>query len=146
MFVFNKDYRDYAQVEEFLPAFMSRLAELESAGQYRYNDSFKGHIPGIEGPSEDSAIYMLQGLERWNTERARVAALLASGYSELTELDTMTRYSHIVLVRVRDMGEPWADYHDARLVPKDGQPYAILPKGKRTNGYSVSGRRVLVRT
>jgi hypothetical protein len=141
---FNKDYKDYEQVRQFLPAFMVRLAELEAAGKYRYNDSFKGHIPGIEGPSEDSAIYMLQKLEQWNAEQAREQALLDSGYVYVTELEAVTRYKHVVLVRSRDMGDGWADWADARLVPRDGRPWAVLPKGRRTNGYSIYDRRVLV--
>src|SRR5213595_936133 len=89
---FNKDYRDYSQVEAFLPSFMARLQELEAAGKYRYNDSFKGHIPGIEGPSEDSAIFMLQGLERWNAEHAKEDALVADGYEYVTDLVSGRKY------------------------------------------------------
>ena len=46
-FFFNGDFQDLAQVAPFLPAFEARLAELEAAGEYRYNDAFKGCIPGI---------------------------------------------------------------------------------------------------
>lgn len=142
---FNKDYRDYLQVEAFLPSFMGRLAELDAAGKYRYNASFKGHIPGAEGPDEDAAIYMLQQLEGWNAENAKEAALVADGYEYVTELAVTQKFAHIVLVRTRDMGEGWAEYRDARLVPRDGKPWAILPKGKRVNGYSVSDRKVMVK-
>lgn len=142
---FNKKYKDLAQVETFLPSFMARLQELEAAGKYRYNASFKGHIPGIEGPDEDSAIYLLQNLERWNAEQANEAALIADGYEYVTELASMRKYSHIVLIRTREMGLGWVDYRNARLVPREGKPWAILPKGKRTNGYSVSDRKVLAK-
>jgi hypothetical protein len=141
---FNRDYGDYSQVERFLPAFMARLAELETAGRYRYDASFKGHIPGIGGPNEDTAIYLLQGLERVKAEEAMVAQLLADGYEYVTELDGPRKYRHVVLLRTRRMGEGTIDIRDGRLLPdSDGQPHMVLPKGKRTNGYRVSDRRVL---
>lgn len=146
MFKFNRDYKDYGQVEQFVPAFMARLREIEAAGQYRYNDSFKGHIPGIEGPDEDTAIYLLQGLERRNRQDEKVAALLAAGYEHASTLDGTTKFERVVLYPTREMGGEWAEYQDARLVPyESGEPRAILPKGKRTHGHLVNGRAVLVK-
>lgn len=154
---FNKDYNDLEQVAEYLPAFLARLAALESAGQYRYNDSFKGHVPGIEGPDEDTAIYLLQSLERQQEQDAKVAALLADGYEYVTSVTEPVRCAHVVLYAERCNSSLWAEYHDARLVPSpygrnnyadvpDDYPYGVLPKGKRTNGHMISGRRVLVKS
>jgi hypothetical protein len=78
--VWNNDYDDLEQVAEFLPAFLTVLADIESAGQYRYNDSFKGRIPGIAGDHEDTGIYLLQGLERKRAQQSKVDDLLAQGY------------------------------------------------------------------
>ena len=58
---FSKDYKDLEQVGEFYPAYLAVYESLRAAGEYPYNDSFKGRIPGIEGPQEDTAIYLLQG-------------------------------------------------------------------------------------
>lgn len=141
---FNRQYGDLSQVEQFLPAFLVVLAEIEAAGQYRYNDSFKGRIPGIEGAGEDTAIYLLQGLEAQRRQDDRVAALLDDGYEHLSRLEETRKYAHVVLYPTTRMGGAWAEYRDARLVANGSRPYAVLPKGKRTNGHLVAGRAVLV--
>jgi hypothetical protein len=144
MFTFNKDYGDYGQVAEFLPAFLERHAAILAAGQYPYNDSFKGHIPGIAGPGEDTAIYLLQGLKSHNEQQAREAALVAQGYEYVASVTGVQRYAHICLCPVGRMGGDWSEFQDARLIGHaDGEPRAVIPKGKRTNGNLVSGRRVL---
>ena len=145
-FRWNKEYEDYEQVAHLLPAFRARLAELTEAGQYRYNDSFKGHIPGAEGPNEDTAIYLLQRLDREREQELRVARLLLDGYTDVDALDKDTRYSHIVIfTHGRTFKGEWQEWREARLTPRDGRPYAVIPKGKRTHGHLISGRRVLVK-
>jgi hypothetical protein len=89
---------------------------------------------------------MLQNLQQWNAEAAKEAAYVADGYEYVTSLNKATKYAHIVLVRVREMSDTWSEHRDARLVPDaNGKPYAVLPKGKRTQGYRIGERRVLVK-
>lgn len=149
MFTFNRNYKDLEQVREYLPDFCARLGELTEAGEYRYNDSFKGHIPGIEGPDEDTAIYLLQGLERGEQLRAKVAELLNTGYEQITTIDAVTKFSHIIVYEDEDRmkGSSWQEWKDARLVPlgATGNLHGILPKGHRTNGVGINGRKVLVK-
>lgn len=162
LFRFNGDYSDLEQVAEYLPEFEAVLAELEAAGEYRYNDSFKGRIAGIantekRGPNvgthEDTAIYLLQGLERKRREDERVEALLADGYEFIEALDETTRFANVVLVPTGRMNGSWAEYAGARVVPTThdaqvkatGALWAVLPKGKRTNGHYINGRKVLVK-
>lgn len=152
-FVFNRNYKDLEQVAEFLPAFRERLAELERAGQYRYNDAFKGHIPGIEGPDEDTAIYLLQGLDRARENAERIVAALADGYEPLERVDRITKFSSVVVYDDQDRmrGPIWQEWEDARLIPETnahhnpGEICAVLPKGKRTHGHRVNGRKVMVK-
>jgi len=143
---FNKQYDDLEQVAEFLPHFVSVLNALTAAGEYRYNDSFTGRIPGIEGPDEGRAIYLLQGLDRVRTQAARVAELVQAGYVHVTEATHTHRYGHIVLYSPNRNGGTWEEFRNARLIPSrtGSKPYAVLPKGKRANGWLVSGRNVLV--
>lgn len=145
-FRFNKSYDDLAQVAPYLPAFLARLEELQAAGQYRYNDSFKGRIPGIEGPDEDTAIYLLQGLQRQQEQDAKVAGMVADGYRRIEALTEIQRFDHVVLVPTRRMGGEWSEFREARIVPREGRPYGVLRKGKRTNGVLISDRDVYVGT
>jgi hypothetical protein len=150
-FVFNHDYNDSTQVAEWLPRFREVLAELEAAGKYRYNDAFRGRIPGIEGRDEDTAIYMLQTLEREGAQDAKVAALIRSGYEHVEHLTGVQRFAHVVLYPTRRMGGEWVEFRDCRLVPEakpnqiaaTGPVASVLPKGRRTHGHRVDGRAVL---
>lgn len=159
-FTFNRNYKDLDQVAEFLPAFRARLAELEAAGKYRYNDEFKGHVPGIEGPCEDTAIYLLQGLDRALQVRERVERAIADGYQPIKAMvPAPTRYSGVIVYddEERTRGPSWQQWDDARLVPETNPNLGlatwplspirgVLPKGKRTLGTLVNGRKVLVKT
>lgn len=141
---FNGKYEDYSQVAAYLPRFREVLAELTARGEYRYNSSFKGRIAGIEGPGEDTAIYMLQGLEHKEAQDAKVETLLAADHAWLDSAEGTTKFKHVVLVPMSRMGGAWAEFRDARVIARNGEPHAVLPKGKRTHGHLILGRRVLV--
>lgn len=148
-FVFNRDYDDYEQVMPYYAKYLERYIELLREGQYPYNDSFKGHL-GIEADdrNEDSAIYLCQNLRRLREMHTKIERLLAQDYKQVDELDKPTKFEHIVLFPTRNGGGEWAEYREARLIPdvmRGTVPYAILPKGKRTHGYLVSGRSVLAK-
>lgn len=156
MFTFNDNYEDLDQVAHFLPAFRARLAELEAAGRYRYNDDFKGHIPGAEGPCEDTAIYLLQGLDRALKVREQAEQAIADGYRPIEVIDAVTRFSGVIVYddENRSRGPKWQTWQDARLIPETkpnqaeytGHIRGVLAKGKRTHGTLVNGRKVLVKT
>jgi hypothetical protein len=144
---FNQEYRDYEQVEHLLPEFEQVLAELTAAGQYRYNDLFKGRLPGLAGTdssNEDTAIYLLQSLERERRQQEWVAGLRAEGYTEPTGPG---KYAVIVMYSgTRTFRGETQTFHDGRLFFENDKPSFVIPKGKRTNGYRLNGRDVLVRT
>lgn len=145
-FRFNRDYDNLEQVAQYLPRFLEVLAEIEAAGRYRYNDLFKGRIPGIEGPDEDTAIYLLQGLERKRRQDARVAALLADGYDFVEQPADRQRFSAVALVPVRRMGGEFKEYADVRVtLDAYGRPWGLLPKGARTRGVQIGDRRILAK-
>ena len=140
-FVWDGDYKNHEQVRPYMADFLAVYAELE-AGSGTYNHSFRGRIPGIED-YEDTAIYMLQNLKRLDELAIRVAEFEASGGRHVTELDETVRGT-VVFYGFYMGGTGWQEYHDARLLARGGRPYAVLPKGKRTNGHLVQGR-VMVR-
>lgn len=156
MFTWNKDHKDLEQVAEWLPEFTAIREEITTRGTrggYPYNDDFKGRIPGIAGPREDTAIYLLQGLFRQRIMDFLVAGWLAGGFRRLDSLDAVTKFPRVILYKDGGSGE-WHEYLDARLVPEakprqaevTGKISALLPKGKRTNGVlvGVNGFAVLV--
>lgn len=150
-FQFNRDYHDLEQVAQYLDAFTARYDEIVASGSYTYNDCFKGKVVGltaVDDKNEDTAIYLLQGLHRKRAQDARVAELLGAGYEFVTKVEAGKRYRHLLLVPEGRMSGALTEYEDARLVrnPYNGDdttPYGVLPKGKRTHGALISGRKVL---
>jgi hypothetical protein len=146
-FTFNKNYHDKEQIMPWLPEFTALRDGMEANGKYPYNDCFKGKIPGIEGPHEDTAIYMLQCQYSIEREKRKMATLRAE-MQPLTKLDAPTKFSRVVVYKaghfVGGTGS-FMSLDEARVIPnKDGRPLAVLPKGKRVNGYRVEGAEVLV--
>lgn len=160
VFVFNGDYRDLEQVAEWLPEFAAIREALVADGRYPYNDAFKGMIVGIanperRGPSsgthEDTAIYLLQGLYRKRENAERIAAALADGCEPLDTLESVTKFSRVIVYDDQDRmrGPIWQEWEDARVVPGTGphqdRLHAVLPKGRRTQGAPINGRNVMVK-
>jgi hypothetical protein len=145
-FTFNNNYHDKEQVRQWMPAFTALRVSMEASGKYPYNDCFKGKIAGIEGPDEDTAIYILQCLYSIERENEKMAKLRAE-MQPLKELNEQKRFSRVVLYKaghyVGGTGS-FMTLEDARILPKDGKPFAVIPKGKRTNGYRIDGAEVLV--
>jgi hypothetical protein len=138
---FNRDYHDLDQVAEFYPAYLKILAELTAAGLYPYNDSFKGRIPGIEGPCEDTAIYLLQSTRSVRETEATVVAHREAGWRDLKpgELDNgPIRYAGIAEYGFYMGGTGWQTWADSRLT-KWNSSIAVLPGRARTNGLLVNG-------
>lgn len=143
---FNRDYDDYTQVEPFLAAFLTVHAEV-AHGDLAYNDDFKGRIPGIAGPDEDRAIYMLQTLKSLNELAARVDQYLADGGERIEKLSETTKFASVVRYGWYVGGTGWHEWKDARIIPHEetGAPRFVLPKGKRTNGHLLDGGHILAK-
>lgn len=137
--------------------YLVRRRELEAAGKYTYNDDFRGCfdppvpdvVPGLKrvpNTTEDTIIYYCQVRHRMLGIKAKVEAKLAEGYELIDGLPTPepTKFAGIVLFPTGNMRGEYREFTDARLIDTGTSMY-VLPKGKRTNGYLVSGRRVLVK-
>lgn len=146
-FVFNKNYKDREQIAEFIDGYMAVYNELTAAGQYPYNNSFKGRIPGLAGATdkdEDSAIYMLQTERDLRAMEAKLARYLADGWEPLTEQPAESvKVKGVVEYGFYVGGTGWREWTDPRILPFHSST-AVLPKGKRTNGHML-GSKVLVK-
>lgn len=134
VWVFNGDYEDLAQIIPFIEPYWTIYEQLKSAGQYPYNASFEGRIPGLEDalPREETPIYLLQQLRGLVEGHERLARVLGDGYRRLTELATRERFSSVV---VFDRFYAVQSYEEARVIPDEQhRPCGVLPKGKRTRG------------
>jgi hypothetical protein len=139
-FVFDKNYRNDEQVRPYMEAFLAVYPEVEAAGNgTAYNDSFRGLIPAIAGDDEDTAIYLLQTLRRLDQLAVQIEEFLADGGEEVTTLDKVRRGT-VVHVGFYMGGTGWTQWDEARLLPRDGKPYAVIPKGKRTHGHTLTHR------
>jgi hypothetical protein len=114
------------------------------AGNYPYNDSFKGHIPGIEGPCEDNAIYLLQTLRELDELAIQVDDALRDGCKPITEIDHTIKCETVIFYGFYMGGTGWKEWHNVRLVP-GLTGLAVLPKGARTRGFNLFGGKVLAK-
>lgn len=148
MFEFNGDYGDRAQVEAYYPAYMKRYWELVAEGRYPYNDDFKGHIPGIEGDSEDTAIYLLQGMRSLDEDAVRMARYRADGFVEPGPCMERRRFDRVVVYRPNHYVGGRAlisEFESARLGPGvGGVPAYVLKKGARVYGYGINDTDVVL--
>ena len=146
-FVFDKNYKNNEQVRPYFEDYSRVRAELDAANQYPYNDLFKGRIPGIDGPNEDTAIYLLQTMHDLDALAVRIEDFLAQdGARWITAEDLAT--TQILRGTVVDTGfyvggTGWKAYESARLVISGGSA-SVLPKGKRSRGYLLCGRVLLL--
>jgi hypothetical protein len=137
VWVFNGDFRDLAQIIPFIEAYWTIYEKIKAAGEYPYNSSFEGRIPGLEDalPRAETPIYLLQQLRGLVEGHERLAKILDAGYRRLTELTTRERFASVV---VFDQFYAAKEYDDARVIPDDEhRPSGVLPKGKRTRGLRV---------
>jgi hypothetical protein len=137
VWVFNGDYRDLAQIIPFIEPYWTIYEQLKAAGQYPYNASFEGRIPGLEDalPREETPIYLLQELRRIVEGHERLAQVLADGYRRLIELATRELFSSVI---VFDCFYTHQRFENARVIPDEQhRPSCVLPKGKR-----IFGRRI----
>jgi hypothetical protein len=145
-FTFNRNYDDKEQIREWLPEFAHLRESMAARGEYPYNDSFVGRIPGLAGPNEATGIYLLQCLYRIEEEHRAIIRLRAE-LRELDILESTTRYAKVVVYRAeRFVGGTGSidTLANARVEPgPDGTPYAVIPARKR-KGYRVDGALVLV--
>ena len=138
---FNKDYKDLSQVAEFYPAYLAVYEEIQAAGRYPYNDDFKGRIPGIEGPREDTAIYLLQKARHQLEHDAKVAAYRADGWHDFDPAEIETgpaRYAG-VMEHGFENGTGIRKWDSAR-VTRFHSSLAVLPARCRTRGHVVYGQ------
>jgi hypothetical protein len=137
VWVFNSDYRDLAQIIPFIESYWTIYEQLKAAGQYPYDASFEGRIPGLEDalPHEETPIYLLQGLRRLVEGHEHLARVLADGYRRLTELATRERFSSVI---VFDRFYAVQGFKDARVIPDEQyRPSGVLPKGRHTRGRRI---------
>ncbi|MHB1782740.1 MAG: hypothetical protein ACYCTE_08620 [Acidimicrobiales bacterium] len=129
-----------------MPAHLQRYEELRTAGEYPYNDSFKGHLGLSAGSDESTAIYLCQTLRRLDEDRAQIAAALADGFQPI-EHDAVTDpiRGSVIEHGFYVGGTGFRCWDDVRLVRTGRNGLAILAKGARTRGHILSVSGVLVK-
>jgi hypothetical protein len=138
----NGAYDDLGQVEEFYPAYLAVLEQMRAAGEFPYNDSFRGRVPGIEGPRENTAIYLLQSLRHVRDMEAKVAGYRAAGWRDFDPAEIREvplRFAGIVEYGQCVGGSGWQEWGSAKLA-QAGRSVMVLPGRNRTNGHIVAGR------
>lgn len=147
-FTFDRNYDNTEQVRPYYADYAAVRAEMDAAGRYPYNDDFKGRIASLAGTDdreEDSAIYLLQRMHELDALTVKIADFLASGGVRADDLqEGEIRRGTVVHYGFYMGGTGWQQWEGARLL-RTSRGLAVLPKGKRTYGHSLTEGRVLVK-
>lgn len=144
IFVFDGDYGNREQVRPYIDSYKTVRAALDAAHQYPYNDLFKGRIAGIQGGSEDTAIYMLQTMYQRDLDMQRVAEFSGTPVSELDaewapgemRRGTVMRYGWY-------MGGTGVEViENVRVTRFRSKEYLVVRKGKR-NGRFMGAEQLM---
>lgn len=136
-FVFNGNRNDHEQVRPYFADYLALYNELIEAGRYPYDTCFENRIPGLQGDSERTGIYMLQCMRRRDIMHRNIEEFTARGAVDITTVDltgpkpprgTVAVYGYYV----GNMG--WQVYEDQRLALKNGRIVRIEP-GRRNGEY-----------
>lgn len=141
----NNDYKDLGQVEGFYPAYLAVYEELRAAGQYPYNDSFKGRVAGIEGPREDTAIYLLQQLRSVREMETQVAEHRAAGWRDFDPAEIEAgpvRFAGVAQYGWYMGGDGFQEWSNARLT-RYYSSVMLLTGRHRTSGHLLEGRLIV---
>lgn len=142
--MFDKNYKNTEQVEDLMPAFLARFAELDPSMTFAYNDSFRGHMGIDDSPNQDTAIYLCQTLKRRRELAGMVSERLAEGYVPVDHLDGSVRCAAVFYYGWDMSGTSHKEWTDVRLVPYRSE-MMVMPKRARTRGYLVSGGHILAK-
>ncbi|WP_039993520.1 hypothetical protein [Gordonia otitidis] len=154
-FVWDRDHNNFEQVRPYLPAYLAIREEITAAGDYPYNDSFRGRIPGVAGSEhEDTAIYMLNNLTSLDELNAQIAHFINEGGHHINDApladDTVYRGT-VVTHSFYVGGTGWRQYDNARFtihhrdtVRGRRTEVLVYPPRKR-NPIRLSGDRIMVR-
>ncbi len=147
-FRFDGDYGNPEQVRPYLEVFLRRREELDEAALYPDNDIFRGHIPGIEGPDDSAAFWLLRLLADLDEIAARREEFIASGAREVTIADLapgQVLRGTVVQCGFHRRGTGWVRFDSARVRLERGRMF-LLEKGRRTHGRWLVGGTVLLRS
>tara|TARA_A200000159_G_C7328643_1_gene342034 strand:- start:2089 stop:2568 length:480 start_codon:yes stop_codon:yes gene_type:complete len=147
MWTFNKDYKDWNQVDQFYDEFTRLYEEMKENNIYPYNDNFKGQIAGLkDSDDEGTAIYLLQSIKHLDEHKAKVEAKL-EGMRLLTDEEKddivfgkKVRFARVVAFTTLERGDSnhrIVDEEKPRLTRSQWGSMALMKKGQRTRGYDL---------
>jgi len=135
--VFNKDYKDYEQVECFYSLFDKLHSDMEKKGTFPYNSLFEGKFDIDDKAEEKTAIYMLQQSKTEKTRLSKIEELQKEGFQAIEKGEGIKKFKKIVQVGTDYSRATIKEFEDSRIVFKDGYIYGILPKGHSSRGYHI---------
>lgn len=148
---FNKNYKDWKQVEPLWDSYMEIWTELKEQGKYPYNSYFEGKIDGLKDSEDESTgIYLLQSLRQSKDHEEKIQVFIDDeslrelNGDEIPEDGTKVKFNRIVAfthaVEGDNAGNKIIDKEVARLSVIDnhmGKGLFLYPKGRRNRGFHL---------
>ncbi|MGW8431451.1 hypothetical protein ACWGJ9_10205 [Curtobacterium citreum] len=131
-FVFDKNYDNYEQVRPYFTDYENLRVELEDAGKYPYDASFKGKLPSLAGTTdkdETTAIYMLQQMYSRDQMDREVRSFTAFGGRDVEKIVGEQR-GDLATYGFYVGGTGWSVIKDARVKRENGRTLVKEPRQK----------------
>ncbi len=139
-FIFNKNYKDLKQVEEFYNTFKVEYYKIRNKGDYPYNSLFEGKIEGIQGDDEKTAIYLLQRLMKLEEKENHRVKMLRDGFVELSKEIIIKAINENKKIELSaNTTNDWATIKVNKILKphKFGEEYGLMELRARSRGYGL---------
>lgn len=148
------DRRGVALAEENYDDYKAVYDEMVAAGDYPYNDSFRGLIPGIAnetdkrpgvyGTMQDHAIYVMQGMRSRKEMQAQVDAFIAEGAEPVDSVTGTEPFKKVMCYGFYTGGTGVKVYENVRL-QAGSAGFAVIAKGNRNPSEYTTGTVIGIR-
>ena len=143
-FVWDNDYDNNEQVRPYYAGYKAVYDEMAARGAYPYNDEFKGKIPGLEGPNEDTGIYLLQTMRSLDEVKSNVSDFRAAGGVDSDTLEPGQEYRGTVAAHSwYSGGTGWKTFESTRFAYTPAGGLLFKEPGQR-NWRKMMGAETLV--
>ena len=141
--IFNNNYKDYQQVEEFYEVFKHEYDKITNEGKFAYNSMFEGKLDIGDKKQEETAIYLLQQSKIEKDRQDKIKELLISGFKQIEKIDKITKFNKIIQVGTDYSRATTREFEDCKIFSEEAGNLFILPKRCSTRGYRIYSDRLI---
>ena len=145
-FVWDNDHENNEQVRPYYAAYLVERERVIAAHGFPRIYAFKGSIPELEGPNEETAIYMLGVMHDLDEVKVKVDEFVAAGAVDAGTLERGREYRGTVARHGWHMGGAggWTMFESARVVSYGADQVLVTEKGKKQGYIQMNAKTLFI--